>query len=116
MKTLFTQLRTRAALWLGLAAMALSQSGCAHPVMVQPSVVVQARVGGPAYATAHGTVVYGPPPVVMAPAPIWLPPPPPVVMAPPMVLPAPYPPHAHYRPLWRGEHRGHGHGWGHRGW
>lgn len=121
MKTILSLLRTRAAVLLGLAGLALSQTGCAHPVVMEPSVVVRGRLGGPVY----GAVTYGPPPVVYSPAPVWLPPPPPVVMAPRVVVPA-YPAYApayanaYARPGWRGayherhEHRGHG--WGHRGW
>ena len=65
--------------------------------------VVQARVGGPVYGT-----VYGAAPVVVSPAPVWMPPPPPVVMAPRVIMPAPV-----YRPGWWGDRRGHGHGHGH---
>ena len=75
MKTILSLLRTRAAVLLGLAGLALSQTGCAHPVVMEPSVVVRGRLGGPVY----GAVTYGPPPV-------WLPPPPPVVMAPRVVV------------------------------
>jgi hypothetical protein len=122
MKTLLSLLRTRAAGWLGLAALALSQAGCAHPVVMEPSVVVQGRIGGPVYGSVVlGPTVYGPPPVVVGPPPLWLPPPPPVVMAPRVLSPYPvypaYPPQAYARP-WRGERHGHGHGhgWGRRGW
>jgi len=118
MKTLLSMLRTRAAWWLGLAALALSQAGCAHPVVMEPSVVVQGRLGGPVY----GSVTYGPPPVVYSPAPVWLPPPPPVLMAPRVVVPS-YPVYApayasgYARPAWRGgHHEPRGHGWGRRGW
>lgn len=101
MNTLLSLLRTRGAWWLGLAGLALSQASWAHPV-------VQARIGGP---------LYGPPLVVVAPPPVWLPTPPPVVMAPRVLLPYPvypaYPLQAYARP-WRGER--HGHGWGHRVW
>lgn len=117
MRNTLTVLRSRVALALGLLTLALSQAGCAHPVWVEPSVVVQARVGGPVYGAPVGAVhggLYAPPPVVVVPAaPLWMPPPP-WVMAPRMLPPRAMP---HGRPGWRGEHHGHerGHGWGHRG-
>ena len=104
MQTVLSFLRARAVLLLGLVALGGTQTGCAHTVWMEPSVVVQARVGGPVYGP-----VYGPPPVVVAQAPVWMPPP--VVMAPRVIMPAPV-----YRPGWRGERRGHGHGHGHEGW
>ena len=102
-------LRTRVALLLGLATLGLVQTGCAHPVWVEPS--VQVRVGGPVYGqvygqvygTGHGVVygsVYASPPVV-ATGPGWGPT---VVVPPPRVLvPAPL-----YRPGW-GPGGWHGH-------
>jgi hypothetical protein len=116
MSLLHKLLRSQAALALGLLTLTLAQTGCAHPVLMEPSVVVQARVGGPVYGAPHMQVYgqfyggsYAPAPVVVSPASVWLPPPPPVVM-----VPRPY------GPGWRGERYGHGHerghGWGHRGW
>ena len=113
MKTALTFLRSRAAVLLSLAALGLAQTGCAHPVWVEPS--VQVRVGGPVYGQVYGPVyrpgpgavygsvygsVYSAPPVVVATAPVWGPP---TVMVPPrVVVPAPV-----YRPGW---------GHGQRGW
>ena len=103
MQTVLSFLRSRAVQCLGLIALGATQAGCAHTVWAEPSVVVQARVGGPVYGT-----VYGAAPVVVSPAPVWMPPPPQVVMAPRVIMPAPV-----YRPGGWGERRGHGHGHGH---
>lgn len=95
-------LRSRAAWLLGVAVLGLSQVGCAHPVWVEPSVAVHARVGGPVYGP-----VYGPPPVVVAQPPVWVPAPP-VFVPPRVVVPA-------YvdRPAWgHGHHHHQGRGWG----
>ena len=113
MKTALTFLRTRAAVLLSLAALGLSQTGCAHPVWVEPS--VQVRVGGPVYGPVYGPApaavygqvygsVYSTPPVVVATAPVWRPPA--VVIPPRVVVPAPV-----YRPGW-GHGRGYGGGYG----
>ena len=117
MTTALTFLRSRAAVLLSLAALGLAQTGCAHPVWVEPS--VQVRVGGPVYGPVYGPgpgvvqgsvygSVYSTPPVVVATAPVWGPPT--VIVPPRVVVPAPV-----YRPGW-GQGRGHGHGgWhGHR--
>jgi hypothetical protein len=89
---------------LGLLGAAFTQTGCAHPVMVQPSVMIQPSVG---YAQVYGhqqvyPQVYGQPysqpygaaQVVVMPRVV-----PPVVYSPPV-----------YRPVY-----GFGYG-GHRGW
>ena len=121
MRTVLSFLRSRAVLLLGLVALGATQTGCAHTVWMEPSVVVQARVGGPVHGPAYGTGyghVYGPPPVVVASAPIWMPPPPAVVIAPRVLMPAP----VHGSWGWRREHHGrgqghwHGHGHGHGDW
>jgi len=67
-------------LWVpGLVALAAVQTGCAHPVLVEPSVAI------------HAPGVHA----VITPYPAWRPPvvvaPPPVVVAPPPVAWAPYP-------------------------
>ena len=78
MTTALTFLRSRAAVLLSLAALGLAQTGCAHPVWVEPS--VQVRVGGPVYGPVYGPgpgvvqgsvygSVYSTPPVVVATAP-----------------------------------------------
>lgn len=55
----------------GLLALGLAQVGCAHPVMLEPSVVIHSRMGhGPVYAQER------------APAPVWVMPPPRVIYAP----------------------------------
>ena len=112
MKTALTFLHSRAAVLLSLAALGLAQTGCAHPVWVEPS--VQMRVGGPVYgpvygpspSVVHGSVygsVYSAPPVVVATAPVWGPPA--VIVPPRVVLPAPV-----HRPGWGHGQRGwHGH-------
>lgn len=112
MRTVFSFLRSRAGLLLGIMAMGVTQVGCAHSVWMEPSVVVQARVGGPVYGP-----VYAGPPVVVAPAPVWVHPAP-IFMPPRVVVPGPIHHHG-----WRGErkgfphdHRGHGGRHGHRDW
>lgn len=87
---------SRWAILLLCLAAALSQVGCAYPVMVQPSVAVSSRVGQfPVYAQ------------VGVPGPRVVMPPPRVMYAPP-VYAAPM-----YRPGWGFGHRGFG---GHGGW
>lgn len=110
MRNLLLTWRARVAAMVGVVGLALAQTGCAHPVVAEPTVVVQARLGGPVYGSIYAPV-YGPPPVLVAPPPVWMPPPPPVVMAPRMMVPPPayYPPRHHH---WHG----HGHGWGRRPW
>ena len=113
MPSVLSPLRSRAALLVSACGLALMQTACAHPVMVEPSVVVHGRIGGPVYGSVYAGPLYGPPPVVVAPQPMWMPPPPPVVMA-PRVMP---PPPAYYAPRhhhWHGQ--GLNHGWGRRGW
>jgi hypothetical protein len=114
MRTVLSLLRPRAVWLLGLMALGVAQTGCAQPIWIEPSVVLQARVGGPVYGPAYGQAA-----VVVAPPQVWMPPPPPMVMAPPVVMPGPI-----YRPGWWGgrrehEHeyeREHGHGHGRWGW
>ena len=117
MKSILAFVRSRSALLAGVLGMALVQTACAHPVAVQPSVVVQARLGGPVYGTvmtapvyggAYGAV-YGPPSVVMAPQPVYVAPP--VAVAPWGWGTSGYRPHHHH---WHGQ--GMDHGWGRRGW
>lgn len=83
----------RAAL-LGALALGLTQVGCAHPVAVEPSVVISSRMGHvPVYAQ------------IGLPASVWVMPPPSVYYAPP--------PRVVYAPSWYapvpGWGRGHGH-------
>lgn len=53
--------------WLGLLALGLAQVGCAHPVVMEPQVVISSRFGyPPVYAQVPGPVVVMPPPVVYA--------------------------------------------------
>ena len=93
---------SRPAALLGVCALALTQAACAHPVVVEPSVVVQARLGGPVYGSIYAPL-YGAPPV-MAPPPVWVAPAPVIV---------PYgawvPPGHRYR-------HGHGRHQEHEGW
>ncbi|WP_233253698.1 hypothetical protein [Limnohabitans sp. 2KL-1] len=84
---------------LGLLGVGLAQVGCAHPVVVEPSVSVHSRIGHfPVYTQVGvpGPVIYAPPPRV-----IYAPPPPRVVYSPRVYAPA---------QIW-----GHGHERGHRG-
>lgn len=92
---------SRAMALLGLLGLGFVQVGCAHPVVVEPSVVVSSRIGHfPVYAQ-----VGVPGPVVVMPSPrvIYAPPPPPRVIYAPQV----------YGPVYdwgRGHDRRH---WGH---
>jgi hypothetical protein len=74
---------SRAMALLGLLGLGLAQVGCAHPVVVQPSVSVHSRIGHlPVYTQVGvpGPVIYAPPPRV-----IYAPPPPPRVVYVPRV-------------------------------
>lgn len=87
----------RKAALFGSLALGLSQVGCAHPVVVEPSVVFSSQIGhAPVYAQVGvpGPVIYGPPRVIYTPPA----PPPRVIYAPPVYRVA---------PGW-----GHGHHWG----
>jgi hypothetical protein len=106
---------------LGLLGLGLMQGGCAHPVVVEPSVSVHSRIGHfPVYAQVGvpGPVIYAPPRVVYAPPRvIYAPPPPPrVVYVPQVHVPRVHVPRVHvpqgHSPaqIW-----GHGHDRGHRG-
>jgi hypothetical protein len=107
----FKPLFSRAIALLGLLGLGLAQVGCAHPVVVEPSVSVHSRIGHfPVYTQVGvpGQVIYGPPPrVIYAP--------PPRVLYAPRVLPPVHGwGHGHERP-W-GHERKHRHhpGDGHR--
>ncbi len=63
---------SRAAALAGVCALALTQAACAHPVVVEPSVVVQARLDGPVYGSIYAPP-YGASPVWVAPAPLVVP-------------------------------------------
>lgn len=98
-------------LWAGLL-LGLAQVGCAHPVVVEPSVVISSSmVYPPFYHRAPGPVV------VPAPRPIYLPPPPPRVVYVPPVYAQPI---DRFAPGWadgghhgaRDGHRRHGYGRG----
>jgi hypothetical protein len=85
----------------GLLGLGLSQVGCAHPVSVEPSVVVHSRVGHfPVHAKigVPGQVIYAPPSRV-----IYAPPPPPRVVYVPRV----------YAPVYGWGHGHDGHQRGH---
>ncbi len=108
MHTLLSLIRSRAGMLLGIGGLAMLQAACAHPVVVEPAVVVQARVGGPVHGSVYAGPVYAPPPVVVAP-PAWWFAPPPVVVSP-----------RHWGPPGHRRHHGwHGHGreqgWGRHG-
>jgi len=73
---------SRAIALLGLFGFGLAQVGCAHPVVVKPSVVIHSRVGhAPLYAQ------------VGVPAPVWVIPPPRVIDVPRVYGPAYGPAH-----------------------
>lgn len=81
--SLFKPSFSRAIALLGLLGLGLSQVGCAHPVVVEPSVTVYSRSGHfPVLAPVGmpGPVVQALPPQV-----IYLPPPPPRVVYVPRV-------------------------------
>ena len=108
MSKMLFKTRSRKALLLCSLVLGMTQVGCAHPVSVEPSVVVHSRVGHfPVHAQIGlpGQVIYAPPPRV-----IYLPPPPRVVYAPQIYRPAPGWQHGHDR---RDERRDGGR-WGHR--
>ena len=78
---------------LGLLGLALMQVGCAHPVVVEPSVSVHSRIGhAPIYGHVGvpGPVYYAPPRVIYAP-----PPPPRVIYVPRAHVPRVHVPQAH---------------------
>lgn len=55
---------------LGLLGLALAQVGCAHPVMVEPSVSVHSRIGHASvygHVGVPGPVYYAPPRVIYVP-------------------------------------------------
>jgi hypothetical protein len=108
MRSLLSLCPSRALSLLGATALALSQVACAHPVVLEPSVVVQAHGRAPVYGAVHVPVYpqhvlrfdVVPPPVWGAPAR--------VAPSRPWVYPG-----QHHRHL-DGTVRGWGHG-GHRG-
>ncbi len=109
MRSFLSLVRSRTAALLGVCALALTQAACAHPVVVEPSVVVQARLGGPVYGSIYAPV-YGPPPVVVSPHPhIWMAP---VMPSRAWGYPEPRHHHKHHKHQWRGQ--GLDHGWGRR--
>ncbi len=100
---------------LGLLGLSFMQAGCAHPVVVEPSVSVSSRIGHfPVYAQVG---VPGPV-VVMPQAPVYYAPPPPrVIYAPQVYGPAYGWRSGHEHRSWRHErrHPHHDGGWGNRG-
>ena len=103
---------SRAIALLGLLGLGLAQVGCAHPLVVEPSVSVHSRIGHvPVYTQVGvpGSVYYAPPPRVIyaPPGVIYAPSPPPrVVFVPRAHVPWGHPP----AQIW-----GHGHDRRHRG-
>jgi hypothetical protein len=112
MLSVLSLLRSRLALCASVCGLALMQTACAHPMVVEPSVVVQGRIGGPVYGSVYAGPVYGPSPVLVAPQPLWVPAP--TVVMPPRVVVPPVGYHGPRHPHWRGQ--GFNHGWGRRGW
>lgn len=83
MSMLINKTWPRKALLVGSLVLGLTQVGCAHPVFVEPSVVIHSRVGQfPVHAQIGlpGPMIYAPPPRV-----IYAPPPPPRVVFVPRV-------------------------------
>ncbi|WP_108375569.1 hypothetical protein [Limnohabitans sp. T6-5] len=118
---LFNTWGRKLALWGGLA-LGLAQVGCAHPVVMEPQVVVSSRMGyPPVYGRVHEP---GPVAVMPQPRPIYMPPPPRVVYAPPVYAPPVYRPGPGWayggnrdERDWRHRHEhGHGRGDGRDGW
>lgn len=110
MRSFLSFVRSRTVWLLGVCGLALAQTACAHSVAVEPSVVVQARLGGPVYGSIYAPL-YGAPQVVVAP--------PPAVWVTPQRVVMPYgawvpPGHRHHH------HHGYGreyeHGGGRRDW
>lgn len=92
----------------GALALGLAQVGCAHPVAVEPSVVISSRIGHAPVVAQIGM----PAPVILLPPPrVLYAPPPRVLYAPPVYGygPAPGWGREHGRPGWRGHRPGHGH-------
>lgn len=104
----------RSLAWLGLLGLGLMQGGCAHPVVVEPSVSVHSRIGHvPVYAQVGvpGPLIYAPPRVIYAPPRVIYAPPPHVVYVPRVHVPRVHVPQGHPpAQIW-----GHGHDRGHRG-
>ncbi|MBM3386606.1 MAG: hypothetical protein FJY36_02920 [Betaproteobacteria bacterium] len=111
MRPVLTLMRSRVAAWLGVCGLVLMQAACAHPVVLEPSVVVQGRIGGPVYGEVHAGPMYGSAPVLVAPPPVVLPPRT-VWLRPAVVAPRAWLPPGHHR---HHHHRWHGHG-SDRGW
>ncbi len=113
---LFNTWGRKLALWGGLA-LGLAQVGCAHPVVMEPQVVVSSRIGyPPVYGQVH---VPGPVVVMPQPRPIYMPPPPRVVYAPPVYRPPPgwaYGRRHDERDKHHRHEHGHGRGDGREGW
>lgn len=110
MSMLLFKIWGRKAWLLGSLALGLSQVGCAHPVVMEPSVSFSTQIGhASVYAQLGlpGAVFYGQPQVVYTP-------PPRVMYAPPVYMPAPgWGYGVSYRHGWgRDRHEG---GWGEHG-
>lgn len=112
---------SRAVSLLGLLGLGFMQVGCAHPVVVEPSVSVSSRIG---HFPVYAQVGVPAPMVVMPQAPVFYAPPPPrVIYAPPVYGPAYGWGYGHDRRSWGHDHRyspheggGRGYGgWGQRG-
>jgi len=69
MRSILSFVRSRTVWLLGVCSLALVQTACAHSVAVEPSVVVQARLGGPVYGSIYAPL-YGAPRWWWRPAPV----------------------------------------------
>ena len=107
---------SRAMSLLALLGLGFVQVGCAHPVVVEPSVSVSSRIG---HFPVYAQVGVPAPMVVMPQAPVFYAPPPPrVIYAPQVYGPAYGWRYGHDRRHWGHERReggGPGRGGGHRG-
>ena len=100
----------RASALLGLLGLGLVQAGCAHQVVVEPSVVVSSRMG-----QVPVTVQLGVPGVVVMPPPhvVYASPPPRVIYAPPVyTVPVYRHPSEQRRRHWEDRDHGRDHGRG----
>lgn len=108
---------SKAAALLGLLGAAFVQTGCAHPVMVEPSVVIQSRI---AYPQVYGPQVVSSigyyPQVVVRPSVVYPPPVAPIYMPQPIRFQS----YGYGQPrlAWGGHERGghHRHDGGRGGW
>ena len=114
MSTTIFKLWTRWAVLPVTLAVGFVQAGCAHPVVMEPSVAISTQLGSaPVYAQ-----IGFPTPMVLMPPPRVMYAPPPVVYAPPVYQASPAWGWGRGHHPWGAEYRGghHGHGGREHGW